>query len=117
MFIYYNANPKNEITGDCVVRAISLALHKNYEDVINMLYESSNFFNCDMLVKDCYGKLLTQYDKVKPYNKTVKEISESYPYNILLIRIEGHLTCSMYGDIYDIWDCSNELVDCFWIIK
>lgn len=117
MFIYYNANPNNEIKGDCVVRAISLALHKNYNDVISMLVKNSDYFNCDIIVKDCYSKLLSQYQSITPSLITVKEVAELFSNNILLIRIDGHLTCSRYGDIYDIWDCSNELVDCFWIIE
>ena len=117
MYIYYNANPEHKIIGDCVVRAMTLALHKNYNAVINMLVENSKYFNCDIIVKDCYKNLLLSYEMIKPYNKTVEEISEQYKNNILLIRIDQHLTCSMYGDIYDIWDTSKEIVDVFWIIR
>ena len=40
----------------------------------------------------------------------------NYPLScILIIRIKGHLTCSIFGKIPDIWDCSNEIVDCFWV--
>ena len=54
MFIYYNANPKNEKVGDCVVRAISLALDIDYDIVVKLLINNSKYFNCDLLVKDCY---------------------------------------------------------------
>ncbi len=117
MFIYYNINPNGEKIGDCVVRAISLALHKSYEDVISMLLENSKYFNCDIIVKDCYSILLSQYQFITPNNKTAQEIASEYKENVLLIRTAQHLTCAMYGDIYDIWDCSNEIADCFWIIK
>lgn len=120
MFVYYNANPNHQHIGDCVIRAMSLALDLDYYEVIGLLYFNSDFFNCDMLVRECYEKVLEDQfglDKVKvKTHKTVEEIAEEFSDNILLIRIKGHLTCSMYGRIYDIWDCSNEQVDCFWII-
>lgn len=119
MFRFYNANPENKITSDCVIRAISLALNINYSDTVELLIEHSNFFNCDMLVKDCYGSLLDNYfllSKYKGWNQKVGEIVDNLSDCILILRIEGHLTCAIYGIIYDTWDTSNEPVDVFWIV-
>lgn len=49
--------------------------------------------------------------------KTLKEIADKFCNEILLLRIDGHLTTSVKGTIYDIWDCSNEIVTDFWVIK
>jgi hypothetical protein len=46
----------------------------------------------------------------------VREIAERYPRRKVIIRVDGHLTCSMYGVVTDIWDCSEELVDRYWVI-
>lgn len=120
MFVYYNANPNQQQIGDCVIRAISLALNLDYFEVVTLLYNNSNFFNCDMLVRECYEKLLEDdfgLERIKPKTyKTVEEVANEFSDNVLLIRIKGHLTCAMYGRIYDIWDCSDEAVDCFWIV-
>ena len=40
-FQYYNANPKNRITGDCVIRALCTAMGKPYETVYRELFEFS----------------------------------------------------------------------------
>ena len=120
MYIYFNVNPNGEHTGDCVIRAIALALDLDYYEVLYLLDKTSNYFNCDMLVKDCYKKLLTDDFKcpmIKTDNKTVAEVADDFKNNILILRIDGHLTCAKYGNIYDIWDCSNELVDIFWIVE
>lgn len=120
MYIYYNVNPEGDHIGDCVIRAISLALNINYDKVITLLNEISNQFNCDMLVRDCYGKLLTEglnLPMIEATDKTVEEVAEDFKNNILLVRTPGHLTCIKYGDIYDIWDCSEELVDIFWLVR
>lgn len=37
--------------------------------------------------------------------------------NIVIMRVDGHLTVAMYSQILDIWDCSDELVDVYWLIK
>jgi hypothetical protein len=26
------------------------------------------------------------------------------------------LTCSMYGVVIDTWDCTEEIVDCYWVV-
>lgn len=119
MFKYFNVNPDGEHTGDCVIRAIALALDLDYYEVIHLLDKISNYFNCDILVKDCYKKLLNEEFKlpmIKVNNKTVEEVVNDFRNNILILRIDGHLTCAKYGNIYDIWDCSQELVDVFWVI-
>lgn len=120
MFKYYNANPDGEHIGDCVIRAISTATGMKYEDVLNKLYISSNYFNCDMLVKECYSKLLKKYTKAKyivDEDITAGELAERYKDKVLIMRVPNHLLCSRFGIIYDTWDSSNELVDTFWIVE
>lgn len=40
-FHYYNANPKNRITGDCAFRAISTALGQTWEQTVREMAEIS----------------------------------------------------------------------------
>lgn len=119
MFRYLNLNPNGETTGDCVIRAMSLALGNDYYDTIDSLIKTSHYFNCDMLVKDCYGSMLDELGFKKYYGmgRTVKEVAEDFYDKKLLIRIESHLTASLYGDVFDTWNTSNEIVDCFWIVE
>lgn len=120
MFVYYNSNPAGLRIGDCVIRAISTALDLDYYEVLELLMENSEYFNCDMLVSDCYNILLQKtfnLPKLNGKQRTVKEIVEQYPDCILILRIDGHLTCAKYGLVYDIWDTTNEIVDVFWIVS
>lgn len=118
MFKYLNINPNGETTGDCVIRAMSLALGVDYIDILDALIKNSHYFNCDMLVKACYSEMLDslEFKKYRGNGRTVREVSDQFYADKLIIRIDGHLTCSLYGIIYDIWDPSDELVDEFWII-
>ena len=44
------------------------------------------------------------------------EVAKKYPHNKVIIRIEGHLTMSENGVVYDLWDCTHKSVDCYWIV-
>ena len=120
MYIYSNENPDGNHIPDCVTRAITKALGMNYYDVVSMLKYNANYLQCDCLNVRCYEKLL-DYDLNLPHyigdDSTASEIANDFPNDILLLRMEGHLSCAMYGDIYDIWDCSDEIITDFWVIR
>lgn len=120
MFIYYNKNPNGYHMPDCVIRAISTALNMDYYKVINLLQYNADQMQCECLNVKCYEKLLDYDFKLPHYqcnNMTAQQVANDHFNNILLLRINGHLSCSIYGDIYDIWDCSNEIITDFWIVK
>lgn len=117
---YYNHNPHNLRLKDCVCRAISTAIGLRYEAVDNLLELTADSNECDKLCVCCYSKLLEDvlcYDRVECYfEKTVEEVALEYPRNKVIIRVDAHLTTSVYGNILDIWDCSDEYVDCYWVV-
>lgn len=119
MYRYYNANPEDEKIGDCVVRAISTALDKDYYEILYQLFNISNYFNCDMIVKDCYDILLTKGYNLLKYgglSRRVEQVAEDFNDKNVIMRIHGHLTCSKKGIVYDTWNTSNEIVDIFWVV-
>lgn len=117
---YYNRNPWQEETEDCVCRAISTATGLNYEAINNLLELTAYNFGCDKLCVCCYNNLLEKvlcYQKISCTNgETVEDIAREFPQDKMIIRIEGHLTSSIKGTILDIWDCGLKKVDCFWIV-
>ena len=120
MYKYYNRNPNNDIKGDCVCKAISTATGLNYDAVNNLLSITSKLYDCSKLCVCCYHNLLDDilcYERVDCDDGVlVKDIAKRYYRDTLLVRIDGHLTAIIKGNILDIWDCSNELVDCFWFV-
>lgn len=120
MYIYYNRNPEHLTLPDCVTRAISTALNITYEEVVEMLLQNGEFYSCDTLCVACYEKLLDYDFKLPHYisnNKSAVEVAKDFPDDILLLRMNGHLSCSIYGNIYDIFDCGDEIVTDFWIVE
>lgn len=117
---YYNRNPKGLHIQDCVCRAISTATGLKYDAVENLLAITAEENHCEMLCVCCYKYLLSDtlcYPiSYCNFNVTASELARKYPYNILIIRVNEHLTCSIDGVVSDIWDCADELVDCYWIV-
>jgi hypothetical protein len=121
VFHYYNENPYKLEEEDCVCRAISLSLNLPYNATTNLLNMSAEYSNCDKLCIGCYRHLLEDIFNLTVNNvhftETVKDVARRHPYNKVIIRIDGHLTCAVLGVIYDLWDCSDEYVDCYWIVN
>lgn len=116
---FYNANPLGEIEQDCVCRAISTATEIPYQSIEQKLENIGELFECDELCVCCYHHLLEKVFGLKQKfanGKTVKQIAQEFKNYRVLIRIDGHLTCSLYGVVYDIWDCTDEKADIFWLV-
>ena len=117
---FYNRRRDGKRISDCVTRAISTATGLKYNGVRNLLKITAELYACPELCLCCYQHLLTDilcYKKVECHNEeTVEGIARQYPRDKVIIRIEGHLSASVYGEVTDIWDCSQKLVDCYWIV-
>lgn len=131
-FHYYNANPKNRLTTDCVIRAISRVTEKPYNQVVMDLAK----IQCDtgydpgdrgaeLLLKQ-YGytkmKQLRKFDNTMYSGKEFcKYLSDDlYIDDVLIsravINIGGHhMSCIVDGKINDVWDCSNGRVGNWWV--
>lgn len=119
-FKYTNVNPLSLIEEDCVTRAISLASGYSYAEIQDKLYYISELLDCEKLCVCCYQHLLDnvfRYDRLPCRGMTVGEVADMYGDCILLVRIEGHLTCVVYGTIRDLWDCSNSYADIVWLVE
>lgn len=117
MFVYYNANPSKKHTGDCVVRAISVATNIPYKIIENKLYYTGKLLECDPLCLNCYTFLLDKYfnfPKVYAKGLTIKEFADIHSKGIYLVRVKGHLSVVYDSRIIDIWDCSDEIITDAW---
>lgn len=119
-FKYLNLNPLDKHEEDCVTRAISLASGYSYAEVQDKLYYISELLDCEKLCVCCYQHLLDdvfKYDRLPSRGRTVGEVARDYDDCVLLVRIDGHLTCVVYGVIRDLWDCSDRYADIIWLIE
>ena len=118
---FYNRRPDGKLKEDCVCRAISLGLKLPYKTTEKLINITAQHNKCDALCVCCYHNLLEDvFNLTVKYCKngeTVQDIADMYPNNTVIIRIDSHLTCSVNSIVHDIWDCTNELVDCYWIAR
>jgi hypothetical protein len=119
-FVYHNENPYKIEEQDCVCRAISKALDLEYETTTQLLKMSAEVNDCEELCVCCYHYLLEDVFNL-PIRycdewERVGDIAKMFPNNKVLIRIQGHLTMSDNGVVYDLWNCTERLVDCYWIV-
>lgn len=72
-----------------------------------------------MLTKTCYRKVIEDHFGLYPKSgngRTVGDIAKKYSGDKVLMRVSGHLTCSCYGQVCDTWDCSDKIVDEYWVV-
>lgn len=116
-FKFVNVNPSGAKTDDCVTRAITLASGLDYFDIQEKLVLTSKLFGCDRLARCCYQNLLEyvlKYTPIECQGLTVNEFCELHPYGTYLVRIQGHLTTVIDGDVNDTWYCGDFICDKAW---
>ena len=123
VFRYYNANPDDRRTDDCVIRAIALATNQSWDDVMMGLagcaVKHHYMINCPEL----YDKYLKQFgfkkqkQPRKKDNKRVRadEFCKTFKGTAVANLGAGHVACLKGGYVFDIWDSSHEIVGNYWI--
>lgn len=132
---YHNENPKNRKTGDCVLRAISVALNKSWDEVLDDLVAISHATKYSPMSTECYSRYLENNGYIKQkqprkFDNTkytgeefCKYISNTYPDRIgnVLAHIGGH-HITVFSDAdgqglrcWDTWNPTEYTIGNFWI--
>lgn len=138
-FHFYNANPKNRITGDCVCRAVCTVLQQDYNTTLREL--------CEIQCKTGYDftsvEGITAYMKTKGWvrckqprkrdntkytgDQFCRELSRydcsigedfdfSFEITRVLINIGGHHTVAVVDQqIWDQWNSTDGCVGTMWV--
>lgn len=116
-FINYNANPKGLHVQDCVIRALSKATNKSWDEVYEELcriglkkkrmpndphtynqFLKENDFISSPARRNAHGKMIT-----------VKEFAEHVDADTMyIIHTRKHLTVVFNNDIYDTWNTGSQ---------
>lgn len=134
-FKFYNANPKNRITGDCTFRAICTATNASWEDTVMDMARLS----CETGYSINDSKGIERYLKTKGWlkNKQPRKINNAkytgkefcdlltnkYPdgsVGNVIANIGGHhIVCIKHDGkrykINDIWDSTEYCIGNYWI--
>ena len=130
-FHYYNANPHNRKSDDCVIRAICTALGQSWEQTVRDLTEVGIKYGYVVNDKHTYEKYLTnkgwikhsQPRKADNTKYTGKEwckkiqiwATKDAPARRCIAHIGGHhIVAIMDGKVNDIWDSTNGCIGNYW---
>lgn len=115
-YVYYNPNPKYNRVGDCVVRALTIALNKDWDEVYTELFvngysmkdmPSANHVWGVVLRKNGYKQYAMPDDC--PYCYTVEKFAVDHPQGVYILALDSHVVAVKDGIIYDTWDSGNEI--------
>lgn len=117
-YSYLNNNALGKFENDCTVRSISTAIGKSWDYVYDMLSNEAQRQGTMQDDRDFIIDFLdSHFRRVPIYNISVGEVSKEFDRNVVLITMEGHITCSKYGVIYDTFDPRKRLAEYVWIVK
>ena len=124
MWIEFNNNPTGRRVGDCVIRAMSLALDLDW-DAAYAQVASKGFAMKDMPSSHAvWGKLLKDngYSREMipdscPDCYTAEEFCEDHPTGKYILVFNEHTACVEDGSLYDAWDSSLETPMYYWYLK
>lgn len=118
MWKYYNANVLGNNVNDCVVRALSKAENKSWDETYRELSDIAQYEGILLDDVDFVESYLDKrYRRTCHYSKTVGEFANEHPKGRYLVTMQGHITAIIDGIIYDTFDCSNKRMWCAWQVK
>lgn len=114
-FIPVNPNPLGSYVGDCVIRALSIAMDKSWsETYIDVCLHgfllcdmpSSNYVWGDYLKQSGYKSSFISPECPNCY--TVKDFCKEHPSGRYIVGTGSHVLAIINGNYYDSWDSGSE---------
>lgn len=120
-FHFINPNPNNNNTGDCAVRAISMAMDQDW----NKTYLDLCFKGFEFKVMPSNKRVLTEYLKENGWHRyiipdtcpscyTVKDFCGEYFRGTYILCSESHAVAVIDGDYWDTWNSGDEFPIYYW---
>lgn len=114
MWIEYNVNPFGLRVGDCVIRAVSKALNKSWEDAyIDLCLQG--FMMGDLPSSNAVWSAYLKHKGFKrhtiedcPDCYTVEDFCRDRPNGVFVIGTGSHAVCVENGNYFDAWQSGNE---------
>lgn len=115
MFSRYNPNPDGKRVGDCVVRALSKALDRSWDEIyIGLCFQgfimsdmpSSNAVWGTYLKRNGFSRSAISDDCPECY--CINDFALEHPNGEYVVGTGTHAVAVVDGCVYDAWDCLEE---------
>ena len=115
---FYNHNPLNVFTDDCVIRCIAVCEGISWDECYGKLsYLSGKEGKILNDVEFVESYLDEKYDRECYKGITVGEFASKCPKGNFAITTNGHIVAVIDNVIVDTFDSSNRIVKCCWRVK
>lgn len=116
MYVEFNNNPLKKAVGDCVIRAISLAESKSWDetflDLMCKCFKEKDISSSNSV----WGSYLRDLGYTRhiipdscPNCYTIADFTEDHPQGTFILATGTHAVTCIHGNHYDTWDCSQEV--------
>lgn len=113
---YYNPNPKANLVGDCVIRALTLACDLTWDKTYLEL-SSQGYLLKDMPSSNTVWGIYLKHKGFKRYIipdscpdcYSVREFCYDNPKGLFVLATGTHVVTCIDGNYYDTWDSGNEI--------
>lgn len=116
MYKHYNPNKQNPSGSDCVIRALTKALNKSWDDVFLELCVYGFKYKDMPSVNSIWGFMLTDYGFNKfiigntcPNCYTVIDFARDHDKGLYVLGMGDHVVTVLDGDYYDSWDSGTKV--------
>lgn len=120
-FILTNPNPLNNLTGDCVIRAISIVEGKSWDDTFIELMVKSYEMKDIPSANSVWGAYLHSVGYRRsiipntcPDCYKIKEFVNDYPQGTYILATGTHVVAVKDGNYMDTWDSGDEVPIFYW---
>lgn len=118
MYDFYNANPLGLYEDDCVIRSISCATHRSWDEVYDELSDLAQEKGTLLDKKNfVIWYLDTHFKRIPNPPYKVYQVAQMFKNNIVLCTMRGHIVCIKYGRILDTFDCRDREAEYVWLVK
>ena len=112
MYRYYNPNPSKIHVGDCVIRALTVAIDGTWDEAFMALMVKEYQFKDMPSSNAVWGSLLTDmgYDRYMMADFiSVREFAEHNQKGTYILATGTHVLALVNGEYLDTWDSGDEI--------
>lgn len=117
----FNNNPAGRNTGDCAIRAVSLALDVDWETAYALIAMNGFLMGDVVSSNSVWGAVLRQHGFSRyavpntcPDCYTVGDFADENPRGVYVVGTGNHVVTIKDGVVLDSWDSRNELPVYYW---